>query len=133
MDAIRLTALKIEITNLNTWLTTYDTSVYNFLNGVSTTCVHFLDVIPTLSNNNAASIAYDGAYSGHGSSFGSLTDFIYEVSGIQRNTAIFNSIKLTYYLLDDVQKTADADFNSGESAKFISYIVGSSPDQGITI
>jgi hypothetical protein len=133
MDTFRLTELKAEINALASWLANYDNSVRDFLNGNSPTCVHFMEVIPTLNNITAASLAYDGAYLGHGSSFGALTDFIYEVSAIKRNAAIFNTDKLTYYILDDPQKATDADFNSGETTKFISYITGSSPDQGITI
>jgi len=133
MDATRLAALKSEINALATFLTTYDTSVSNYLSNLSPTCLHISDVISTLSNDAAASLALDASWSGHGSAFGALTDFVYEVNAIQRNAEILSYNKATYYVMDDGQKVLDQAFNAGESAKAISYITGSSPDQGITI
>ena len=133
MDATRLANLKIEINNLAIWLTAYDTSISNYFNGSSPTCVHFLESILTLNNNNTSSLAYDASYSGQGSSFGALTDFVYEVSSIQRNTAVISANKITYYLQGDLQKSTDADFNSGHSTMTIAYMQGTSPDQGIII
>ena len=133
MDATRLANLKTEINALATFLSAYDTSVTNYLNTTTTTCVHFLDVVPGLSNDNTFSLAYNGSYDGQGSSFGALGDFVYEVSAIQRNTTILQFNKLSYYLADDVFVSSEADFNKGEAAKTISYITGTSPDQGITI
>lgn len=133
MDAARLTELKAEINALAKFLSDYDTSVTNYLDGSSPTCVHFLDVIPTLKNDATSALASDAAWSGQGSSYGALVDFIYEVSAIQRSTPILNNNKLSYYIIDDTQKSKDADYNNGEAAKTISYLLGISPDLGITI
>ena len=133
MDITRLTNLKAEINALATFLSAYDTSVYNYLNTTATTCVHFLDVVPGLSNDNSFSLAYNGSNNGQGTSYGALGDFVYEVSAIQRNTSILQANKLSYYLADDNFISAASDFNKGEAAKTISYITGTSPDQGVTI
>ena len=133
MDASRLAALIAEIYSLPTFITNYDKSVTDYLNGSSTVCVNFLDVIPTLSSDISSGLAYDSSWSGRGSSYGALVDFVYEVAAIKRNTSILTTNKLDYYLINDTQISNDTDFNNGESAKTVSYIIGNAPDQGITI
>lgn len=133
MDVTRLNNLKAEINALATFLAAYDTSISDYFNTTTTTCLHFLDVVPTLTNDSSFGLAFNGSYSGHGSSYGALADFVYDVSAVQRSTAILKATKLSYYLSDEVQRSTDADFNNGEAAKSISYITGMSPDQGITI
>jgi hypothetical protein len=133
MDAARLAALTAEIEALPTFITNYDKSINDYLNGITPTCVNFLDVIPNLSDDISSGLAYDASWSGQGSSYGSLLDFVYEVNAIRRCSSILVTNKLDYYLINDTQSSNDTDFNNGEAAKTMSYIVGNAPDQGVTI
>lgn len=133
MDATRLTNLKSEVNALATFLSNYDTSVADFLSGSNSTCIHFADVIPNLSNDNSAALAYEAVASGQGSSYGALVDFVYGVAAVQRNTAIILITKAAYYTSNDNQILIDDSFNTGEGARTLSYIIGNSPDMGITI
>lgn len=133
MDSQQLTLLKSEINALPTFLSTYDTGVANFLNGTNPTCPHFLDTIDSLKNDISLSVAYDGAWSGQGASYGVISDFVYTVSAIKRSKALLTTYKSAYYSGNDSEIITSNNYYSGEAAKIISYLLGKSPDQHITI
>lgn len=133
MDQTQFANLKIEINGLATFISDYTSNVSDYLGGSTPTCVHFLNTINNLKNDTATSIAFDRAWSGHGSSYGALSDFIFEVTAIQRSVPILTATKATYYTDNDTQKTLEKEYNKGEVARTISYIVGISPDQKVII
>lgn len=133
MDNTQLTNLKNEIDSLTTFLIDYDTSVHDYLDGSNASCLHFLDVIDTLNNDTSVSIVYDSAWEGHSSSYGAMTNFVYEIAAIQRNKSILDTPKATYYTINDAQIVTDEGYNRGEASRTLAYILGTSPDQGIII
>lgn len=133
MDDIQLANLVSEINVFPTFMEEYDTDVTNFLNGTASSCPHFLDIVSTISNDEAYSVAYALAWAGQGAAYGYLTDFLYEVSSIKRSTSILAETKSSYYAEADSIAIADSAYYSGNAAKIISFIQGSNPTQGIII
>ena len=133
MDNSQLTLLKAEVNALPTFLSTYDLAVVNYLNGNNPTCPHFLDTINSLSNDISLSVSLGGAWSGQGSSYGVITDFVYTIAAIKRNASILTTTKAAYYAQNDATQISSDAYAKGEAAKILSYLQGRSPHQGVII
>lgn len=129
MDSTSKSLLSAEVNALPVFLAGYDSSIYSFFNGTNAICVHFLDILPNLSNAESSTLAYNNYDTGQFSSFGSIAMFAYEVFAIQRNSAVIPAIKGQYY----IQDSSIALFEQGEAASTLAYGLGTSPDIGIVI
>lgn len=120
-----------EITNFTTSVNNYNTEVSSFLSGTSSTCPHFLNVIPNISSSITEGILFSHMSSGQGSSYGSMADFVYEVIGMGRVGAILSATKASYYTTGDAEVVSGNAYNTSSAAVMTSYIVGSNVSQGV--
>lgn len=133
MDSTQLSNIISEINSLPTFIRGYDTSVANYLSGVSPSCQHFLEIISNLENDETFAAAYALSWAGQGSAYGLLTDFMYTVFSIHRNRDILSSNRASYYSSSDTEIINEGNYASGEAAKLVSFIQGNGPSQGVMI
>ena len=123
-----LAEIKSEINDFAIAVKTYQQNIVNFIKGVSNVYPS-TSAIAASKNDALHTLAVETVYNGQSSSYGAITQSVFQVESLKRELRMVSSIKADYYSAFEASTSKDNANIIGDATHKINYIMGKAPSQ----